>query len=53
MQNKTPKWRKSVNQSQTKNISEDLLLYEWHSHVGTFIEIRCDDTSRASNSHTG
>ena len=45
MQNKTPKWKKSVNQPQTKNISEDLLLYEWYSHVGTVIEIRCDDAS--------
>ena len=52
MQNKTPKWKKSVNQPQTKNISKDLLLYEWYSHVGTFIEIRCDDASRALKSHT-
>ena len=52
MQNKTPKWQKSVNQPQTKNISKDLLLYEWYSHVGTFIEIRCDDASRALKSHT-
>ena len=52
MQNKTPKWKKSVNQLQTKNISKDLLLYEWYSHVGTFIEIRCDDASRALKSHT-
>ena len=35
-----------------KNISKDLLLYEWYSHVGTFIEIRCDDASRALKSHT-
>ena len=47
MQNKTPKWKKNVNQPQTKNISKDLLLYEWYSHVGTFIEIRCDDANRA------
>ena len=52
MQNKTPKWKKSVNQPQTKNISKDLLFYEWYSHVGTFIEIRCDDASRALKSHT-
>ena len=52
MQNKTPKWKKSVNQPQTKNISKDLLFYEWYSHVGTFIEIRCDDGSRALKSHT-
>ena len=52
MQNKTLKWKKSVNQPQTKNISKDLLLYEWYSHVGTFIEIRCDDASRALKSHT-
>ena len=52
MQNKTPKWKKSVNQPQTKNISKDLLLCEWYSHVGTFIEIRCDDASRALKSHT-
>ena len=50
MQNKTPNLKKSVNQ--TKNISKDLLLYEWYSHVGTFIEIRCDDASRALKSHT-
>ena len=42
---------KSVNQPQTKNVSKDLLLYEWYSHVGTFIEIRCDDASRALKSH--
>ena len=52
MQNKTPNLKKSVNQPQTKNISKDLLLYEWYSHVGTFIEIRCDDASRALKSHT-
>ena len=52
MQNKTPKWKKSVNQPQTKNISKDLLFYEWYSHVGTFVEIRCDDASRALKSHT-
>ena len=52
MQNKTLKWKKSVNQPQTKNISKDLLLYEWCSHVGTFIEICCDDASRALKSHT-
>ena len=52
MQNKTPKWKKSVNQPQAKNVSKDLLLYEWHSHVGTFIEIRWDDASRALKSHT-
>ena len=44
--------KKSVNQPQTKNVSKDLLLYEWYSHVGTFIEIRCDDASRALKSHT-
>ena len=27
-------------------------MYEWYSHVGTFIEIRCDDASRALKSHT-
>ena len=43
---------KSVNQPQTKNISKDMLLYEWYSHVGTFIEIRCDDASRVLKSHT-
>ena len=52
MQNKTPKWKKSVNQPQAKNVSKDLLLYEWYSHVVTFIEIRCDDASRALKSHT-
>ena len=30
-----------------KKISEDLLLYEWYSHVSTFINICCDDASRA------
>ena len=52
MQNKTPNLKKSVNQPQTKNISKDFLLYEWYTHVGTFIEIRCDDGSRALKSHT-
>ena len=52
MQNKTPNLKKSVNQPQTKNISKDFLLYEWYTHVGTFIEIRCDDASRALKSHT-
>ena len=43
--------KKSINQPQKKKISEDLLLYEWYSHVSTFINVCCDDASRAWKSH--
>ena len=39
--------KKNCKSTQKKKISEDLLFYEWYSHVGTLIEIHCDDASRA------
>ena len=53
MQNKTPKWKKGVNQPQ-KKVREDVPLLrvvkaceQCYRHVGNFIEIRCDISSRA------
>ena len=44
--------KKYKSTTKKKKISEDLLLYEWYSHVSTFINICCDDASRAWKSHT-
>ena len=43
--------KKSINQPQKKKIVKIFSFYEWYSHVGTFIKIRCDDGSRARKSH--